>query len=227
MKFQITLFLFCISTFIFAQNSASLDLIVGVENNYRTAVVGNPNDNGGQFGYRFGINYNKQLAKKFYLKTGLRAINISYQTEKIALLWGSEIEAGIAAGTGPILDPTLPHEIQFFYNNWFLEIPLIGRFEFSDSRWSPFVEAGISPNMYLNSTVREETDLGERTYEGNTSNKFQLVASVSFGVNYLLNDNLQFFGQPVFRYHLSKLGNSSLNEHLYNVGMEVGVRKRL
>ena len=174
------------------------------------------------------MNYNKQLTKRFYLKTGLRAINISYESDKVTgLVWGSEIEAGIAAGTGPIFDPTLPHEIQFFYDNWFLEIPIIGRYEFSDSRWSPSVEVGISPNLYLNSTIEEKTDIGERTYEGNNINKIQLVASVSFGVNYLLNDNLQFFGQPIFRYHLSKLGDASLNEHLYNVGVEVGVRKRI
>ena len=56
-------------------------------------------------------------------------------------------------------------------------------------------------------------------------NKLQLVGSVSFGANFKLNDRVQLFGQPIFRYHLTQLQNGIVSEFLYNAGIEIGVRK--
>jgi hypothetical protein len=163
-----------------------------------------------------------------YFKLGLRGVNIRYETEKILeFVYGSEIEAGLAIGTGPIFDPTLPHEFQFFYDYWFLEVPIVGRYEFSESRWSPFVEVGLSPNLYLRGKEIQQTDLGETNFEAGNINKMQLVGSVSFGVNYAATENLQVFAQPIFRYHLTKTTDLGSEEHLYNAGLEIGMRKRL
>ena len=54
----------------------------------------------------------------------------------------------------------------------------------------------------------------------------------SFGLNYTLSKKLQIFGQPIFRYHLSStaerqegINEQILDEHLFTIGLEAGIRK--
>lgn len=245
MKNLITLCLLCFSTLTFSQNNASIDLVGGVEFGYRSLSGDHSDDvpvgliletrerETGKFGFRFGFNYNQRLSKKIFLKTGLRVANLGYTSGKITgLRWGSEIQNAIDNGLTEIVpDPSLPREVQFFYEYWFLEIPIIGRYEFNEKRWSPFVEVGLSPNIYLDARTKQKTDLGDAKYNhvevGDAFNKFQLVGSASFGVNFAATESFRIFAQSVFRYHLTKTVDSAVKEHLYNVGLEVGVRKHL
>lgn len=227
----------------FGQFKSSVDLVGGVEFAYRT-LNSEPTDGvptgliestrereTAKVGFRFGFNYNQRVSKKIFLKSGLRIVNIGYSSGKITgLRWGSEIN--FTDGVFMIEpDPNLPHEVEFFYEYWFLEIPIVGRYEFNEKRFAPFIEVGISPHIYLDSRTKQKTDLGDSSYQntqvGDNFNKIQLVGSVSFGFNYAATESLQLFGQPIFRYHLTKTVDSPIKEHLYNVGIEVGLRKRL
>lgn len=227
MKLRIILLLAFLPFLTYGQFSynSSIDIVAGLDKNY----LQNSTSEASNLGYRIGINYNKKLGEKLFLKLGLRGVHISYESfKRTGLLWGSEVEAGLEMGTGPIFDPTLPHEVQYFYDYWFLEIPLAIRYELNKNRWSPFIETGLSPNLYLKSSFKEETDIGGRSFNENERvNKIQLVASVSVGVNFAATESLQLFAQPIFRYHLTKLNDFANNEHLYNIGLEIGVRKRL
>ena len=244
MKNLITLCLLCFSTFAIGQKNASIDLVGGAEFGYRT--LGGKDSDGVpvsiiiesreretiKFGYRFGLNYNQRLSKKIFLKTGLRVANQGYTSGKMTgLRWTNELQEGENGEFIYVPDPSLPHEIQFFYEYWFLEIPLIARYEFNEKRWSPFVEAGLSSNIYLRARTRQVTDLSDSKYSnievGDSFNKIQLVGNASFGVNFEATESFRIFAQSVFRYHLTKTVDSAVKEHLYNVGIEVGVRKYL
>ena len=125
----------------------------------------------------------------------------------------------------------LPHSLQLSRDYWFIEIPVAARFEFSNKKFSPFIELGVSPSVYLTTRTKTVTDIGtDVTYQkGGTAdyNNMHLVGFTSFGVNYSLNDKFQLFGQGIYRYHFTKLVDAPISEHLYNYGLEVGVRRRL
>jgi len=95
----------------------------------------------------------------------------------------------------------------------------------------PFFELGVSPSIYLTTRVTSKTDIGDSTaFNKNNQtdfNQFHLVGYISMGLNYNLNENIQFFGQPIFRYHLTELVDAPIEEHFYVAGIEVGLRKKI
>ncbi len=238
MKLSFCIFLFLwVQTLGFCQFNTTLDVLVGPEYSYRfltgpknSLLISSRNEgDSGRLNWRFGFNFNQRLNQKLVLKTGLRLAFIGYKGEnKTGLKWGSEHDG--MGGWTP--DPTLPHEIQGNYNHWFIEVPIVGRYEFENEKFTPFIEVGLSPYYYLTTKRHIITDIYESTsFERNDFKDFKkihLVASISCGVNYNLNETTQLFGQPIFRYHLTRLvGGSTLGEYLFNAGVEVGVRKRI
>lgn len=238
-KFTVTLILI-IPIFGFSQINQAIDFISGIEYSYRNLttsseeeivveIMENRDDKeSGRFNWRFGFNYNLRLSNKIFLKTGLRLASVGYKgKKKTGLRWGSEHD-GMG---GWIPDPNLPHEIQLVYDYWFTEIPIAGRFEINQKKLTPFFELGISPSIYMTTRIKSITDIGADSEFQNGDvqnfNKFHVVGFISFGLNYALNDKFQIFGQPTFRYHITKLVDAPINEHLFNYGVEIGIRKKI
>ena len=178
---------------------------------------------------RYGLNYNHRLTNSIFLKTGIRFASLGYQgIKKTDLRWGSQSDGN----GGVIIDPNLPQEVQIKNSYWFIEIPLMFRYELDQKKWTPFFEAGISPHIYLTTKIKQITDL-ETTTEIRRNNPssnrhLNFAFNLSFGWNYQLNENLQFFGQPILRYHLSSSYKTGpIKEHYYNIGLEFGLRKKL
>ena len=235
----IQLLILIIPTITFGQMNSSFDFIFGIENSYRILkssseepivqgiLVDRDNRELKKSNWRVGFNYNKRLSNNFVLKTGIRLASVGYKDEKKTdLRWPSEI-----GPNGYMFDPSLPHELQLIRDYWFLEIPVAARFEITKKKFSPFLEFGVSPTVYISTRTKQITDIDTKvTYQrGGTSdyNNVHLVGFASLGVNYSLNDKFQLFGQGIYRYHLTKLIDAPIEENLYNYGVEVGVRRRL
>jgi len=235
----IILFFLIIPLFAIGQMNSSIDFVFGIENSYRSLkysshesipidIISQRNDaEEGKNNWRIGFNYNKRLANKFYLKSGIRLASVGYKGGvKDDLRWPSEI-----GPNGYMPDPSLPKQIQQIYDYRFLEIPIIGRYEFSNKRFTPFIELGISPSYYLTTRITSITDLGTSTISkrgGVSTNKnLHFVSVASIGGNYLINNSIQVFGQLAYRYHLTNLYDAPVTKHLYNYGLEIGVRKRI
>lgn len=229
----------------FSQINQSIDFIGGTEYSYRNLTTSTENgflesrDNreSGKINSRIGFNYNRRLTNKIFLKTGLRLVNSGYKDE-LSLTWS-------------VLNPTPAHttEYQLAHNYSFIEIPIAGRFEINQKKLSPFFELGISPSIYIKTRTKlistnEQSSQSEpapgapsfEPYELDTEflkrddsnfNKLHFVGFISFGMNYSLTDKFQFFGQPTFRYHLTKLEDAPINEYLFNCGIEIGVRRKI
>lgn len=238
-KFIATL-VFIIPTLGFGQINQSIDFISGIEYSYRKLttssedefIVGildkRDNKESGKLNWRIGFNYNLRLTNKIFLKTGLRLASVGYKGEKrTGLKWGSEHDGK----GGWIPDPSLPHEIQMVHDYWFTTIPIAGRFEINQKKLSSFFELGVSPSIYMTTRTKIITDIGTdsdfQNGDVHNFNKLHIVGFVSFGMNYSLNDNFQFFGQPIVRYHLTKMADAPIGEYLYNFGMEIGVRRKI
>ncbi|MFT4663841.1 MAG: hypothetical protein ACI9VN_002289 [Patescibacteria group bacterium] len=225
MKTRTTIILLLVAPlFLMSQVNSSIDLVVGIEFSYRTFKVSN--DDGitniflerkaretQKMNWRIGFNYNRELAKKFYLKSGLRLASVGYKGAKV-----TNVIATQPVSPGPAQTP--PRELQIIYNDWFVELPIIGRLEFSDKKITPFLEFGISPNIYLASRnkiiIDTYTTVEFRPNKDPRFNKLHLVGSLSFGCNYRVGEKYQLFGQPTFRYHLTKGSDGSINEQLMN-----------
>ena len=235
-----TLLLLVFTTLIYAQHKSSIDLVGSMEYSNRTySYSGNDElfirlvedrnaEETGKSNWRFGFNYNKRLTDNMFLKTGLRLASVGYKGEKNEnLRWGADHDGN--GGFDPSQNPDLPRSIQFIYNFIFLEVPVIARWEFGNEKWAPFIETGLSPHIYLSNRDLQVTDISNDVFwfrnRIDDFNTVHLVASLSFGVNYHLTDKLQLFAQPVARYHITKKGKGDVNERLWNVGLEIGVRK--
>ena len=224
----------------FTQSNSSIDFIGGIDYSYRhlttnyddimLIIIENRSGEEWKLNWRTGFNYNRRLSNRMYLKSGLRFTNEGYKSKKTSdLRWGTQHD-----GMGHWIDTPdddLPGQIQYFYNNWFIEIPIALRYEFNEKKWTPFVEAGVSPSLFLTRRTATKTDLGTDIEYDNGEfynfNKMHLVGFASFGINYSPNNKYQFFGQPAFRYHLTKLVGAPIGEHLFNIGLEIGVRRKL
>ena len=239
MKTKTFLIFLIFPAFLFSQVKSTIDFVAGFEYSYRSINASNDDlitnivlevrdGETGKLNYRFGFNYNQRLSEKFYLKSGIRLASVGYKGEKrTGLRYGSEFDGN--GGYQP--DPNLPHESQFIYDYLFIEIPIIARYEFNKKKISPFIETGISSNVYVTSKTKLITDISTST-EFHDETKFNLnrlhfALNLSFGLNYQIGEKWILFGQPIFRYHFTKLADAPINEYLYNYGIELGARMKI
>lgn len=229
MKLHFTaLLLFLLTVAGNSQMNSSWDIIAGVDYSYRYLTAGKNdsyqnfvdsrnNSERGKFNWRIGFNYNRRLVNNTFFKTGLRIASVGHTVIVDSLTTG-------------VPDPAIPENSRIHYDNWYVEIPVVIRFEKeSNGKFSTFWELGLSPYIYL-STLEYRKFGSEKTLKFNKGGfsgqnyLFQLVGSVAFGVNYDYSENLQLFTQPCLRFHLTKLSQRLAREHLYNAGLELGVR---
>jgi len=240
MKTSLVLSLLILLPFlVVSQINSSIDFIAGLDYSYRNlstssddaivlGILENRDEKeSGKTNWRFGLNYNRKLTNNIFFKTGLRLASVGFEGEKkTELRWGSELVGGMFEP-----DPNLPREVQIINDYWFLEIPVGIRYEIIHKKLIPFFELGVSPSIYLTTRVTSKTDIGDSTaFNKNNQtdfNQFHLVGYISMGLNYNLNENIQFFGQPIFRYHLTELVDAPIEEHFYVAGIEVGLRKKI
>jgi len=205
-----------------SQINSSIDFIAGIDYNFRTLntnddsetvakIMNYRKDETGRLNWRIGLNYNKKLTTKIFLKSGLRLASVGYA------MFDSKNSNWL--------------EIHSTSDYWYLEIPITGRYEFSNKKLSFFFELGLAPNIYLTTFDKAKTDLDKelkfRRNRNSYFNNLQFVSIVSAGLNYNLTDQLQLFGQPIFRYHLTKLYDAPIEEHLNSYGLEFGIRKKM
>lgn len=220
--------------FITAQNSFSL--VMGVENGYRLLYKkglalsdrfeADTRDQSEipKLNYRLGVDYHQRLFKRFFIKTGVRFAQLGYRTPQSEIVWPSEIDPV----TGEIIDdPSLPQWLLIKYEYYFLEIPLMLRLHLSKNKVQPFVGLGLSSHIFLYAQERSLTDQGRSIRQDELSdyNAIQFSANATLGLEFLRNERLRFFAQLMARYHLTNLiQGDPIQEHLYNYGLEAGIR---
>ena len=59
------------------------------------------------------------------------------------------------------------------------------------------------------------------------SKRLDILGLVSFGVNYSLIYKFKLVGQPEFWYQITKLVDAPISEHLFNDGVEIGIRRKI
>ncbi|MEL7122594.1 MAG: hypothetical protein AAFO07_24320 [Bacteroidota bacterium] len=223
------------------QVNSSIDLVAGFESSFRNLSTSNEeqaiqdiltrrNDTEeANTNWRFGFNYNKRLKNKVFLKTGLRLARVGYNEIVDGLIWGTEHDG---MGGFNNVDSSFDRTVQVSRGFFFLEVPVVARLELSRKKFSPFIEMGFSPSLYLTTRVKSITETAIITDFSNQSGEFfnelHFVGSIAIGANYSISDKIQIFGQPTFRYHITSLSKDRpIKEYLFNYGVEVGIRRIL
>lgn len=224
--------LLCLSSPIFSQSSSSLDLSVGLERGFRTlsneglAPFREENEIP-DLGYRFGIHYNRQLSQQLWLRTGLRYAIIKYKQKVMDdIRWASEFDPDTGVWTP---DPNLPRQLQAFTSFHFFEVPLRLRYVFSQGRWQPYGEGGMSALLFRHWTTEVVTDRdASKVKDPNDDiilkNDLQFALLLAFGTNFTLNDRLALFAQVNYSHHLTPTFDTEVKERLYTIGLETGLR---
>lgn len=237
MKAKTILFFLCLPLFGVSQNN-SIDIYGSLDWTYRYLTsddeFGGKNspfltvrdDEMPELNWALGLNYNRKISEKWYFKTGVRFAVLGYETGIRYLYWPSEYD-----DEGNFVDdPDLPSAVKWDFDYFFLEIPILFRYELNQKTWAPFVEAGLSPSFHL--TTKQTTfSNGERIVEYDDEafvqlNRFHIVGNLSLGINRKLSTNWQLFGQSVFRCHLTKAVDNIVREYLYSLGWEMGIRRK-
>ena len=227
MKNSLLLLFFCFPSFILAQSNTKVEVLGSLDYSYRLftnsgLVQTFRSSETGKLNTHFGINYFQKLKPKLWLKIGVGFASLGYKTKRSSLMFAD----GLASG-GISMDPLDGKKSQFIYNYHFLEVPFSLHYDFSDKKIKPFVEFGLVPMYYLQSITKHKLD-GETHTERNEQegiiNDFQFATKISFGVSYAFNKKWEMVVQPNFRYHLNKIVDGSVKEHLWSTGLAMGMR---
>lgn len=238
------LFVFLFSAFSlvgYGQKLTSIDIVGGTDYAYRTmhlsideaiytSIIERRNaDETAKLNWRCGVTYNISVADNLYFKSGAHVSRFGYN--------GSALSAGLKFpnqhdGDGGFDPDAYSGESSSFsidYHYFFVEMPMIARYEMPIGKFSTFLELGLVPSAFLISQSTVSTDLGA-TNDANPAvdtrfNRLHLFSLVSVGVNYDVTKAIQLFTQPVVRYDLVALSNARIKEHLYSLGLEFGARR--
>ena len=232
----IVLFLLTFPFLALAQQKISIDFIVGEQLCYRWLHTGDEdlntqividNRNGREkpaFFPRYGLNFNIRLNDNTWFKTGLRLAREGYLIQKTQVQWGSQNNNGV-------WDPSLPSGeaydfIKLYRVDEYLEVPLTLRKEFSEKKFTPYLEGGFSLNYYLASATLEARGLQitRDRYQSDYIRKFHPAVQLSFGLNHRLGSQLLLFAQATIRQRITALDSTPVREFGFNGGLETGLR---
>ena len=213
----LTLF-FCLPLFLSAQSNSKIELLGSLDYSYRFNK-GSILSQKGKINSHFEVNYFQKLKSKLWLKIGIGFASEGYKSKMNALQFGDALSTG-----GISADPLAGESVQFFH---FLEVPFSLHFDFSEKKLKPFFEFGLVPMYYLQSITKIKLDgesHKERIEQERIINDFQLATKLAFGFSYSFNEKWEMVVQPNFRYHLNKIADAPVKEHLWSVGLAVGMR---
>ena len=160
------------------------------------------------------------------MKTGVRYARLESTLKRDDLRWGNEFSSN-----GWVPDPNLPRYFHTSTCRKYLEIPIIGRYEFSHKKMSFYFELGISPHIFLETEVIKKSNLGTATVINSSTptNDKRIVMGYVMGIgfNYDLSEKYQLFVQPTMRLYSSATSATLSPPKYQSFGLELGIRRGL
>ena len=168
-----------------------------------------------KFGYSTGLNVCYNFTKTIGLETGIHYTEKGFQTKKLDIV-----------GNQP--DPSLPNNIKFIYNFFYIDIPLKANIMFGRKRISFFSSIGFITNIFIKETSTSILEFSNGRIEKKTQpstmlhyNKVNISPSISTGIDFKMNDRMNLKIEPIFRYGVFKIINASITDYLWNVGINI------
>jgi len=162
--------------------------------------------------------------------------NYSYRKNKTALLLEAQysVRGYDENNTGQPQNSTfIPVDYQTFYYYRFIDAGIAVNQYLSDQKLSIFLTLGLRGSYFLSGEERR-VDYFDGTLQQNfnpmkeeefISYSFKLFGGLGFG--YQHTDELIFRFSPIFKYGLSSITNSSMNERLYSGSIQITAMYKL
>lgn len=201
------------------KNTSDLEIIVGIYDMRQE-------DEASKLNYQFGLQVEKEIFDRFWIKSGFKLVSIGYYDELIEdIRWPQEFDP-FTGNYSP--DPSLPHQSQFHYDYMMLTIPLRAKYLLSDKKCAPFVESGFSTSYYSATRSTETTDIFKTSnfFVVEDFRKISLSFDLGIGLNFKPAEDIGLYIMPNARfYFLPLVADAAIKEYLYAFGIEAGFFK--
>ena len=135
-----------------------------------------------RFNFRIGGNFNFRIFDKKYIKTGIRYVR-----------QGLEYTKGFSQNNSTSND---------YADEYYLEIPLLFRVEFSERKLSFYTEVGGSPHFYLKGKYTTRIGISETVEDFDqpylVGKRVRMALVVGLGFNIKISKQYQFFMQSTY-----------------------------
>ncbi len=166
-----------------------------------------------KIGYTAGLNACFNLTKSFGLETGIQYSNKGYQTK---------------------IDPNkewngsypLYKKAQFIYNYHYIDIPVKAIYTIGNKKIRFMTSVGFTTNVFIKETKKSIFVYSDRTDRSKSTdyeyNKVNISPTISAGIDYKINDNMNLRLEPTFRYGVLKIKDAPVTGYLYSGGLNIG-----
>jgi hypothetical protein len=219
----------------FSNQKSTLDIVVGGDFGFRQ-IKGNSSHvesnqivqnregfENQKLNYRFGFNYYHGISERILIKTGLRIANPGFGFSNVDKI-------------DPKTDINLIEKsyqqngLEYRYNYQILEVPLGIKYVITGSTCKPYVELAVSANFYGNTIVKEisyEGKVIDKVKISENINPINYIANFSAGGEFIITDKIAGFSQLVARYQINNLRIGEIEEKLFGLGLEMGIRYQI
>ena len=124
-----------------------------------------------------------------------------------------------------IYPPLIAHLYhKLVYNFHYLDVPLMANFSFGKRKIRFISSAGITTNFLIKQKAKSISDDGNSSSFASSMafNTINFSPTISFGIDYKINEALNLRVSPTFRYGVSKIIDASITDYLWNTGINVG-----
>lgn len=161
----------------------------------------------GKLGYTLGFTYQYVLNKKIDLVSGLLFSNKGEKTKKQYTSKPSQFN----------------YNTQFYY----LDIPVLFKYNFFNKKVKFFASAGVSCNIFLTRRTTQITgytndDKKVNYYSKTGISPVNIALIGSIGLECPLTKKWNFKLEPIYRRSMSSIANTPIKKYLYSFGLNFG-----
>jgi hypothetical protein len=166
-------------------------------------------------GYTVGINVLFNLKSNMSVESGIQYANKGYQTKMLETV------------SFQPNDPLAPEKAKFIYHFHYLDIPLKFNYVFGNRKIRYISSIGVTGNIFLKETQTSIRDYADRTEKTPTSSGFEyerlnISPTISIGIDYKINNKMNFRIEPTFRYGVMKIIDAPITAYLFSGGVNFG-----
>lgn len=178
-----------------------------------------------KFGYTAGFTVSYKVLKYISIESGIMFSNKGFK-----MIYSDF--SGASDPNDPLLMrlSSINQTVSFYY----LEIPVLSRFQIVSGKFIIAPAIGLSANIYLDSRLKSIIKYNDGTpdekeiYEADNGKNFTLSVIAGIGIDYNLSDKLSIGIEPVYKRDIFKSNSSdTFNQYFYSFGANIGLEFRL
>ncbi len=204
-----------------AQQSSTAEVIIG--SSFIEWPISNFNPISSSYrDVHLGGQVNKSIYKGIFLSTGLGVRRQRFQTEYNFAIFIAELSGGDPLDFPQLLDSDTMEDTR----HWFIDVPVLLRYQFTKGKITPFAESGIISSYYFRSTsYLKMDDQPETNYKGKYQEigNFHFAATASIGISYAISKSFSLTMRGRLFRQLKSQNELTAIDAYYGYGLNIGL----